>query len=97
MIDIGVARPSARASDDQHRDRRNQAIGKARLWSPDAPSHEGKNGDSDHHRHEPARDLIGHALYRRPRALCLSDHLDDAGEHGIAPTFVAAITMRQSG
>ena len=44
MIDIGVARPSAHGTgDDQHRDRRDQAVGEARLGPEDRPGGEGEH------------------------------------------------------
>ena len=75
----------ARAGDDQHRDRGDEAVGEARLGAPDAPGGEGQQRHDDHGRHEPAGDLVGQPLDRRAAALRFGDELHDLRQHRVAP------------
>jgi hypothetical protein len=87
MIDIGVASPSAQGQAMISTETAAIRPCASRLRPPYTPGREGEQRDGDDDRHEPARHLISHALDRRARALGIRDHLDDAGEHGVAPDF----------
>ena len=80
----------AGAGDDQHRDRRDEAIGEARLRPEHRPGGKGDHRRRDHQRHEPAGDLIGEPLDRRARALRLRHHLHDLREQRVAADLVGA-------
>ena len=67
----------ARAGDDEHRDRARQRVGQPRLGAEQHPAGEGRRGDDDHDRHEPARDPVGDALDRRLGALRPLDERHD--------------------
>ncbi len=70
----------ARTGDDQHGDRVDQGIVQGRLRSGEQPDDERHPGDRHDGRHEPARDQVGEAGDRRPRALGLLDEPHDLGE-----------------
>ena len=83
MIDIGVARPSAQG---QAMISTATALtsreSPARLRPEQAPGDEASARRSPiTAEHEPARDLVGHALHRRARSLRLGHHLHDLREH----------------
>ncbi len=73
----------AGAGDDQDRDGVDQSVGHRRVRSPDGPDREGQNSDDDDRRNEVTGDLVGQFLDRRPGALSLGDHLNDAGQEGV--------------
>ncbi len=78
----------AGAGDDQHRDRCDKGKGELRRRAEDRPGGEGADRDRQHDRHEPAGDLIGEALDRRPRPLGGGDELDDLRQHRVAADLV---------
>ena len=80
----------ARAGDDQHRDRRDQAVGVARLGTQTAQAMKASDRDGDHQRDEPGGHLVGQALNRRAAALRLGDHVHDLREHRVAADLVGA-------
>ena len=80
----------AGAGDDEDGDGRDQAIGEARLRSPDRPRRECQERRTDHGRHEPARDLVRQPLNGRAAALGLRHHLHDLREHRVAADLVGA-------
>ena len=80
----------AGACDDQHRHRRHQSIGEARLRTDQRPDQTCEQRDGDDGGHEPARHGVGQSLDRGAAALRLGDHLDDArqqrvGAHLLGP------------
>ena len=80
----------AGAGDDQHGDRRDQAIAHRRRRADQRPDDEGDRRDRDYRRHEPAGNGIGKPLDRRTAALGIGDHLDDPREHGVAADLLGA-------
>ena len=80
----------ARAGDDQHADRGDEAEGEARLGSERRPGGERRERGDDDERHEPRRHLIGEPLDRRARALRRRDHLHDPGEQRVAADLFRA-------
>ena len=81
----------AGAGDDQHRHGGDQAVGEATGSGPQQPpGDERERGDRDHGRHEPARDLVGQPLDRRPPALRLGDHLDDPRQQRLRADLLRA-------
>ncbi len=85
MIDIGVASPSAQGqamiSTVTAATSPNASLGSG-PQTDQAP--ESNHGHEDHQRHEPAGDAIRQTLDRRPAALGIGNHLDDAGKHRVA-------------
>ena len=80
----------ARAGDDQHGDRRDHAVGVARLRPERGPGRERQHRDQHHRRHEPFGDLVGEPLHRRARALRARHHLHDPRQHGVAADRLGA-------
>ena len=70
----------ARARDDEHRDRVDDRVGKARLGPDPGPDRERDDRRREHRGNEIAGHFVGHALDRRPAALRLGDHLHDLRE-----------------
>ena len=70
----------ARAGDDQHGDGVDEGVVHGGLRSGQQPHHERGRGDHHDGRHEPARDQVGEAGDRRPRALGLFDQAHDLRE-----------------
>ena len=71
--------------DDHHRTRRHeQGERDARLRAKEVPDEEREHGDTEHHRHEDAGDVVGQPLDGRLRSLRLFHQPDDLGEGGVA-------------
>ena len=91
MIDIGVARPSAQGqamiSTVTAATRPNARRGSGPNAAQAAKA---SNRHGDDRRHEPAGDLVGEPLDRRPASLRLGHHLDDPGQHRVAADLVGA-------
>ncbi len=80
----------ARAGDDQHADRGDERVGKARLRSERRPGDKGERRHRDDRRHEPARHLVGQPLDRRARALGRAHHLYDLRDQRVAADLAGA-------
>ena len=75
---------------DEHADGSDQAERHARLGSKPGPGAECDQRHDDNDRHEPAGNLIGQPLDRRPRALRIRHHLDDLRKQCVAADLVGA-------
>ena len=91
----------AGASDDQHRDRVDQGVGKARLRTQGVPDDESDDGCRDNRRNEEGRDAVRKTLDGGAGTLCLADHLDDlreqcVGADSLGPHHEAARSIHGS-
>ena len=91
MMDMGVARPRAHG---QAMMRTATALTMACASFGSGPSHiqttEGEHRNSQHHRHEDARDLVGETLNGRAAALGFGNHVHDLPEQRVAADSLGA-------
>ncbi len=84
----------ARASHDQHRNRRGQAVSQGRSRAEPAPGEKAGKRAQHHGGHEPGRDAVGEMLNRCTRAACLGDHRHNLRQERISANLVGAQQQR---
>ena len=78
------------ARDDHDSDRHDQGVREAGFGTHGGPDDERDHGDQQDRWDEPGRYPVSGPLDRRPGALGVGDHLDDAGEHRLATDLVGS-------
>ena len=78
------------ASNDQHADCGDQAIGHRRLRSPQRPADKRQQRHQHDSRHKPGSDPIHQPLNRGPAALGAGHHADNLRQHGVVTNLVGA-------
>ena len=63
-------------------------MGKTRVRSEKIPEAKGEKGNNNDRGNKIAGHLVGEFLDRCSRALCLGDHVDNLGKHGVAADFL---------
>ena len=80
----------ARAGDDEDRDSADDGVCEFWLRPKPHPQDEGERRNSEYHRHEDARDLVGETLNGRAATLGLGDHVHDLPEQRVATNSLGA-------
>ena len=83
---------STRAGNDQYGDSCQQSLGKSVGWSKEQPGKESNECNQHNGRNEHRSDTVHQFLYRRLAALCILNHPDDVGQHGITPYLLSLET-----
>ena len=79
-----------RTGDNQHRRGDNQGVDNLRRRAEEVPDGGAENGNGDHHRHEHGGDSIRQLADFRLTALCLTHHLNNARQRGVAADSACA-------